>query len=86
MSHRQNASPDSREGEVSTGVEEEGCVAEALHDEVSIDDDYDEVVAVEEMIKTIKMIKMIKMILLKLAYSALRYPNHSGLYSSLIEG
>ena len=46
MSHRQNASLDSREGEVSTGVEEEGCVAEALHDEVSIDDDYDEVVVV----------------------------------------
>ena len=27
-------------------MEEEGCVTEALHDEVSIDDDYDEVVAV----------------------------------------
>ena len=27
-------------------MEEEGCVTEALHDEVSIDDDYDEVVVV----------------------------------------
>ena len=32
------------------------------------------------------MIKMIKMILLKLAYFALSYPSHRGLYSSTIEG
>ena len=46
MLHQQNASPDSREGEVPTGVEEEGCVTEALHDEVSIGDGYDEVFVV----------------------------------------
>ena len=46
MSQQQNASLDSREGEVSTGVEEEGCVTEALHDEVSIGDGYDEVFVV----------------------------------------